>query len=136
ELARQDVIAAQDFVAQQGYTFSDADIRRCRQELANLDDGVQLKKVTRAADFYSTSGCRDLLFHVQEYRMNLLDIDRFLEESHLKFLGFNIESRVLMQFRQRFPWTDATTDLRLWAAFETENPMTFIRMYQFWVQKE
>jgi tetratricopeptide (TPR) repeat protein/2-polyprenyl-3-methyl-5-hydroxy-6-metoxy-1,4-benzoquinol methylase len=136
ELARQDVIAAQDYVAQRGYTSSDADIRRCRQDLARLADDIRFKSVTRVADFYSTSGCRDLLFHVQEHRMNLPEIDRFLGENDLKFLGFHIGSRILTQFRQRFPWTDATTDLKLWHAFETENPMTFIRMYQFWVQKE
>ena len=27
------------------------------------------------------------------------------------------------------------TDLDRWHAFETENPMAFVNMYQFWVQK-
>ena len=26
------------------------------------------------------------------------------------------------------------TDLDQWHAFETENPMAFVNMYQFWVQ--
>ena len=72
----------------------------------------------------------------QEHRMTLPEIATFLTEKHLKFLGFNIESHILMQFRQRFPWSEAVTDLNLWHDFETENPTTFIRMYQFWVQKE
>src|SRR5262245_16284650 len=136
ELARQDFRAAQGYVAQRGYTCSDAHIRRCRQDLARLSDDISFKRVMRVADFYSTSGCRDLLFHVQEHPMNLLEIDRFLWESRIKFVGFNIESRILMQFRQSFPRPDATSDLKLWHAFETENPTTFIRMYQFWIQKE
>jgi tetratricopeptide (TPR) repeat protein/2-polyprenyl-3-methyl-5-hydroxy-6-metoxy-1,4-benzoquinol methylase len=136
ELARQDIRAAQGYVAQRGYTCSAADIRRCRRDLTGLSDDISFKRVTGVADFYSTSGCRDLLFHVQEHPMNLEEIDRFLTENHLKFLGFNIEGRILMQFRQRFPWPHATSDLKLWHAFETENPTTFIRMYQFWVQKQ
>jgi hypothetical protein len=28
------------------------------------------------------------------------------------------------------------TDLDRWHAFETENPMAFVNMYQFWVQKD
>ena len=28
------------------------------------------------------------------------------------------------------------TDLDSWHAFEAENPMTFVNMYQFWVQKD
>ncbi len=133
ELARQDIIAVQAFISQRGYSHSETDIRRCRQELAKFDP---LKKLTKIADFYSTSACRDLLFHVQEHRMTLPEIGTFLTENHLKFLGFNIESQILIQFRQRFPWSEAVTDLHLWHDFETENPTTFIRMYQFWVQKE
>jgi hypothetical protein len=75
ELARQDVIAARKFVADRGYTFSETDIRRCRQDLTRLANGIQFKSVTKIADFYSTSGCRDLLFHAQEHRMNLIKID-------------------------------------------------------------
>jgi hypothetical protein len=37
------------------------DIRRCRQELLSS----RLEGVTKAGDFFSTSECRDLLFHFQ-----------------------------------------------------------------------
>ena len=136
KLARQDVIAAQEFVSQRGYTSSDADIRRCRQDLAKLGDDINLKKVTRVADFYSVSACRDLLFHVQETQLTLPKISAFLIENGLKFLGFDISGTVLQKFRRRFSDDKAVTDLKLWHLFETENPTTFIRMYQFWVQRE
>ena len=35
----------------------------------------------------------------------------------------------------RFPTDRAMTDLTCWDLFESENPATFTRMYQFWVQK-
>jgi hypothetical protein len=28
------------------------------------------------------------------------------------------------------------TDLGLWGVFESENPGTFLGMYQFWIQKK
>ena len=135
KLARKNVGAAQAFVSQRGYVASDRDIRRCRRELVELDDKKILPNLANTADFYSLSGCRDLLFNVQEHQMTLLEIDHFLSENSLRFLGFNVESWVLRQFRQRFSWNEAVNDLKLWHAFEVSNPATFIRMYQFWVQK-
>ena len=136
KLARRNISMAQAFVARRGFRPSDLDIRRCRSELAELDDATMIQDLARTADFYSTSGCRDLLFSAQEQQMTLPEIDRFLTEHDLEFLGFGMESSILTQFRQRFPWNKAFADLKLWHTFEVENPSTFIRMYQFWVQKK
>ena len=38
-------------------------------------------------------------------------------------------------YRGRFPDDPAMTDLDNWHVFETENPLTFLNMYQFWLQK-
>ena len=46
-------------------------------------------------DFFSTSECRDLLFHCQEHRFTLPQISAFLAESGLAFLGFELEGSVL-----------------------------------------
>lgn len=134
KLARKNISAARAFVLQHGYVASDSDIRRCRRELAELDDKAIFRDLTATADFYSISGCRDLLFNVQEHQMTLPEIDRFLTENDLRFLAFGIDSWILTQFRERFPG-EAVNDLKLWHVFEMENPMTFVRMYQFWTQK-
>jgi hypothetical protein len=68
ESARRDIVAARDFIARRGYGTSAQDIRRCRQELMDFPEGTPLKNVTYTTEFYSTSECRDLLFHVQEHR--------------------------------------------------------------------
>jgi hypothetical protein len=93
--------------------------------------GVALK----SGDFFSTSACRDLLFHVQEHRMTLTGIDAFLRENDLQFLGFEIDTNVLRAYKLRFPDDSAATNLGRWQIFENENPDTFIGMYQFWIQK-
>ena len=61
--------------------------------------------------------------------MALPQIAAFLAESNADFIEFNIDPRVLAQFKARFPAERAVDDLGLWHLFETENPDTFIEMY-------
>lgn len=135
ELARRDVVAARMFIAEQGYRPTAPDIRRCRQELMSFADGTSLKNVA-TGDFFTTSGCRDLLFHAKEHRFTLPDISAFLARENLTFLGFDLGARTRMQYRTRFPGDRSMTDLGLWHVFESENPATFLGMYQFWIQKK
>jgi Tfp pilus assembly protein PilF/SAM-dependent methyltransferase len=132
-LARSDIRAARALISERGYKETAADIRRCRQELLQFADGTPCKNVTRYSDFFSTSECRDLLFHVQESQFTIPEIKAFLAESGLSFLGFS--GPVAQAYRRRFPDDPAMVDLDRWHAFETENPMAFVNMYQFWVQK-
>jgi 2-polyprenyl-3-methyl-5-hydroxy-6-metoxy-1,4-benzoquinol methylase len=135
ELARRNVIKAREFIAARGYASTTDDIRRFRQDLTVKDMSVELQLLGKMSDFYSTSNCRDLLFHVQEHRLTLGQIESFLAEFGLHFIGFQLDPRVLHQYRARFPDDPACTNLRNWARFETYNPDTFIGMYQFWVQQ-
>jgi hypothetical protein len=91
--------------------------------------------ILSSPDFFSTSTCRDLLFHVHEHRMNLGEIGAFLDKNALSLLGFEIDVNVLHAYRARFPDDQAATDLGRWQIFENENPDTFANMYQFWIQK-
>jgi tetratricopeptide (TPR) repeat protein/SAM-dependent methyltransferase len=87
KMARQDIVDARRFIAERGYRPSAEDIRRCRQELTSFGDGTPLKRVTELSDFFSTSACRDLLFHVQEHQLTLREISAFLTQNRLEFLG-------------------------------------------------
>jgi tetratricopeptide (TPR) repeat protein/2-polyprenyl-3-methyl-5-hydroxy-6-metoxy-1,4-benzoquinol methylase len=133
-LARQDIVAARTFIAERGYQPTLNDIKRCREEMMAADDGTPLKNLTKIGDFFSASECRDLLFHVQEHRLSLPEIKRFLQEQALQFLGFDIDDSVITKYRARFPAAEVT-DLDRWHIFETENPNTFSSMYQLVVQK-
>ena len=81
------------------------------------------------------SGCRDLLFHVQEHQHTLPEIAAFLAEQKLQFLGFEIDPRVLALYGEINPDDPAMTDLARWDRFESEHPHVFAAMYQFSVQK-
>jgi Tfp pilus assembly protein PilF/SAM-dependent methyltransferase len=132
-LARSDIRAARAFIAERGYGESADDIRRCRQELLRCEEGSALHNVTKYADFFTTSECRDLLFHVQEQQLSIPEIAAFLRAHGLIFLGFT--GAVGHAYRARFPADVAMTDLEQWHQFETEHPMAFTGMYQFWMQK-
>jgi hypothetical protein len=135
ELARQDVVAARGFIAARGNEPTATDIRRCRQELLALEDASPLQRVTGRVDFFSMSGCRDLMFHVQEHRLTLPAIKSFLAEQGVRFLGFQLGHDAKRAYAVRFPDDRAMIDLDCWHVFETEKPETFAAMYRFWVQK-
>jgi tetratricopeptide (TPR) repeat protein/SAM-dependent methyltransferase len=134
ESGRADVVRARAFVAAHGFATTPDGIRDCRAAMLASDDPL-LAAACRRADFYSLSGCRDLLFHVEEHRLSLPEIAAFIEGAGLAFLGFDADAALLAKFAARFPEGGAQTDLGCWHAFETENPATFAAMYQFWVQQ-
>jgi SAM-dependent methyltransferase len=135
ESARQDVVAARSFIAAKGYASNAEGIRRCRQDLLSKDECLPFKRLASSGDFYVTSGCRDLLFHVKEHRFTVSQIRDCLIDLGLDFIGFGLEPRVAQRYRERFPDDKSKTNLDCWNDFEVEFPYTFAGMYQFWVRK-
>jgi SAM-dependent methyltransferase len=133
ELGRQDVVAARAFIGERGYDATPADIRRCRQDLLQ----TPMRSLTRFTDFFTTSECRDLLFHVQENRVTIPAIKDFLAANGLRFLGFEFDTPTQQEYRALFSGSGwSPTDLDRWHALETARPQLFSSMYHFWVQKD
>jgi Flp pilus assembly protein TadD/SAM-dependent methyltransferase len=133
EIARRDVVRLRKSIAEQGYGATADEIRRWRQDFMTLSGGISADG--RPSDLFTISGCRDLLFHVQEHRVTLTEIESFLRQNNLGFLGFDLAPDILQSYRVRFPKDEAATNLAQWHVFEEENPGTFVNMYQFWIQK-
>jgi 2-polyprenyl-3-methyl-5-hydroxy-6-metoxy-1,4-benzoquinol methylase/Flp pilus assembly protein TadD len=131
ELGRAEIFAARRFIAERGFGATAADIRNCRQALL----ATPLRSLTRAGDFFNTSGCRDLLFHVQEQRFTIERIKGFLEAQKLAFLGFELDAATLQDYSTKNRNDRPLLDLESWAAFERGRPDTFAGMYQFWCQR-
>jgi tetratricopeptide (TPR) repeat protein/2-polyprenyl-3-methyl-5-hydroxy-6-metoxy-1,4-benzoquinol methylase len=134
KIARRGIGEAQRRIAQWGYTTSAHDIRRCRQDLLDVEKSPDLA-IANSDDFFGVSSCRDLLFHTQEHWTELPAIAAFLRDNDLIFLGFETDDATLLAYRRRFPGDPAATNLRNWDTFESENPDTFSGMYRFWIQK-
>jgi tetratricopeptide (TPR) repeat protein/2-polyprenyl-3-methyl-5-hydroxy-6-metoxy-1,4-benzoquinol methylase len=134
QIARRHVVKVRELITARGYGSTPDDVRRFRQE-AVRDASPEVQCLSKSPDFYSTSECRDLLFHAQEHRLTLGQIESFLSEFGLHFIGFELEARVLHQYRARFTDDPSGTNLRNWARFEADNPDTFAAMYRYWIQK-
>jgi len=135
EIARRDIVKVRSMIAEEGIGSSAQEIRAYRKHLLELKNADGFGLATSSSDFFSTSACRDLLFHVQEHRMTLPVLSIFFKENNLNFLGFEIDSSVTRSYKTRFPNDPSATDLNNWHIYEEENPDTFKSMYQFWIQK-
>jgi len=135
EAARRSIVEARALIAQRGYSSAIGDIRKCREEIFYGDADGRWRRITTSADFYSVSGCRDLLFNVMEHRFTISQISSFLTEHGISFLGFDAEPQVIQGFQRLFP-TAPLTDLQHWHAFEMANPLAFRYMYVFSVRKD
>jgi len=135
--ARREITEARGFLAARRFGSSAAEVRRGRRELAVFEDGKLITRIAKFSDYCSTSGCRDLLFHVQEHTLTLGQISEFFAKNGLMFIGFDeLPQWIFTRYRTRFPHDRAMTDLGLWSTFEEEHPDTFVAMYQFWLQKQ
>lgn len=136
ELARQDIVRVRKLITEDGLGSSPQEIRDYRKHLLDLKGSRDYGFATSSSDFFSTSACRDLLFHVQEHRMTLPILASFIKDQNLNFLGFDTDSFVIHAYKKRFPNDPSATNLDQWHIYEEENPTIFARMYQFWVQKK
>jgi ubiquinone/menaquinone biosynthesis C-methylase UbiE len=131
ELARANIVSAQRRAAALGVS-----MRAFRQEILRERDSAEARELLQWPEFYSASGCRDLLFHRHERRFTIPKIRRFLEKQKLDFLGFLFrDARALKQYRSMFPDAEIT-DLESWHAYEVRNPDTFRHLYCFYCQKQ
>jgi SAM-dependent methyltransferase len=131
ELGRRPVARARELIAAEGFSADASGIRACRAAIRARSDDPLLAAIARNEDFFSMSGCRDLMFHVQETCFTLPQIEAMLGRLGLRFLGFEFpdSGQILARYRARYA---DPLDLKSWHRFEREFPDSFARMYQFW----
>ena len=117
-------------------SYSADTVRELRADiLARPDDDPVKAPALFARDFYSQSGCRDLLMHVQEHEHSVADIARMMDECGVEFLGFELAAEAKARYRELNPHDPDGVDLQSWARFEEAHPGVFAGMYQFSAQK-
>lgn len=104
-------------------------IRAFRQEILALPDDHPAKGVTQGRDFFSISGTRDLLFHVQEHHFTIPMVAELIEKSGLRLREFGKSKKPESRFKE-MGFTDPT-DLSAWQKVEERYPGTFSNMYKF-----
>ena len=135
EIARSAVVAARNFIHRNDFAPTLPGIRACRKAIFAMAEDEPAKKVIDHPDFYSTSSCRDLLFHVQEHRYLLQDIKIAIDGLGMQFVGFDpiIGSHLARLYARLFPDDPTMTNLDHWQVIEADphNQLPFV----FWVQK-
>lgn len=137
EMARQSVVAARTYIAEQNLSPSSDNIKAMRDYISSLPKDHEMAPVRDGFDFFTTSSCRDLIFHVQEHRFTWLQIKDCLDELGLKFEGINEdEVRYVNAFEQKFgPDPALKKDIMKWHELEQDHPLLFFGMYQFLCSK-
>ncbi len=136
ELGRRGVVRARELIAARSIPDSPEAMRAFRQEIIAADPAREPELAALVnADIYSMSELRDLVFHVQEHRYTIPQIEAALRTLDLEFLGFETVPETLRRFRLQYPEPGAERALSRWHAFEQENPAIFAGMYQFWCGK-
>ena len=133
ELARQHIIVMREEISKAGFVSSDAAMKSFRTTAMKSDQNHH-KKILGFSDFYSLSELKDLLFHVQEHRFTIPQIQYCLSELGLKFCGFEAD-QIVSHFKLANTGAGDPYDLDKWQAYEEANPSIFVGMYQFWCQK-
>jgi tetratricopeptide (TPR) repeat protein/SAM-dependent methyltransferase len=136
ERARHGVVAARRLIARHGLGTDLEGVRAARQLVLAEPEGSPARSVTVGKDFYSASGARDLVMHVQEHRFATAQLGEMLRTLGLELLGFEFsDPSVPAAYRSRFPDDPAAASLENWGRFEDEHPEVFAGMYQFWCAK-
>jgi len=134
ELARKHIVQIRDEIEQSNIESSHDAMKSFRNKIVNSEEEHH-KWIPMSHDFYNRSALRDLLFHVQERRFTIPQIEASLSSLGLVFCGFENES-IVQKFKMSGNTTEtALYDLEKWDTFEKENPSIFAGMYQFWCQK-
>jgi hypothetical protein len=136
ERARADVVMARDEIRAAALAPVDADIRAFRARVLSAPAGAPLAALAESEDLYTTSACRDLLFHHMEHRFTIPGIAAALDEMQMDFVGFEAPIPGALQDYRAFNPADSTmTDLSGWERFEASRPELFAALYVFWCQK-
>ena len=133
ELARQPGVAIREEIRQSGIGLSDLEMKLFRTMVMHSNKNHH-KRILSFHDFYSLSELKDLLFHVQEHRFSIPQIQDCIAKLELKFCGFEADI-IIDNFKLTNPAEDDLYNLDKWQAYEESNPRTFTGMYQFWCQK-
>lgn len=131
KLARTAITEARAKIAADGYTDSIEDIRAFRTVARQIQDLY----FCNSPDFFTTSACRDLLFHRQEHQFTIPMIQEALKTLRLEFLGMDLTSEQHLQYFKLFPNDTNGQKLEHWDIMEHENPRLFSGMYSFWCYK-
>lgn len=132
ESGRPEVVAAAALRRAQALPATAEGIRQLRRIIRRLPRDHPAAGARDSLDFFSLSGCRDYLFHVQEHRFRLPEVTAMLRAAGLRLVTIGLKSGDREEFRRGF---GDETDLAAWHAYEEAHPGCFGSMYEMRLAK-
>ena len=133
EIARKNIVKIREKINSLEIKTTKKNIINFRKDIFE-DTYKTWNSIKYSPDLYSTSGVRDLLFHIQEHRFTIPKIEECMKDLNLKFLGFE-DTYVINKYQKVYDKNNDLYDLKKWVEYENNNPRIFSGMYQFWCKK-
>jgi len=118
-----------------------AELRAVRKNILALPlDHLVRRHLVQCTEFYSYTGCLDLLFHPCERSYTLLQVDGMLQTAQLRPIGVYFQDmehglKVRTAFCKLHHQPEDMKDLRKWHQFEQDHPDSFGRMHVIFCEK-
>jgi len=131
---RADVAAVRELVTRLSLPPDTQGIRKVRQKVFAGSAPSDVAIMTRP-DFYTVSGCRELLFHVPVTRYALDGVYNMVEQHGLRMVGLFADPVVRTTYRKACPDDPNMADRTSVIRFERDNPKAFRSVYQLLCEK-
>jgi len=136
EYARRHVEDVRQWISAQNLQPTEDAIRKTRRLILDTPEGEAKRHVLSYNDFYSISGARDLMFHVEEHTFTFPEIDDALRNLGLECIGLQLSRPEIGEtYKHMFPGDPDMTNFHNWHDFEKLYQDSFSSMYQFWCRR-
>ena len=130
--ANRHLVKLRGLVAKLGIRQDSRYLRDFRTQILHRELGQDLLPVLGNREFYSMSGCRDLLFGSSRNLVTIPQIKSLLHRNRLEFLGFEFFSDDMNQeYSRLFPADKNRLNLDYWHQLEQQIPDAFRYGYRF-----
>ena len=130
--ARTEVTALRARLVADGVDLSTAKVSTLRQALLRGDYGAVTAALIHSVDFYSSSGCRDLLLNAREH---VYELPAFVEEAAaagFDWLALSAPVPVAAAAGAQFGKPAERLTVGEWHDFEADHPQSFGGMFDCW----
>lgn len=133
--ARAIVQLAHRLIAERGWQPDIDGIRALRAHILALPPTDPLAMLRHSDDFYSASGCRDLLFHRHETLFSLPELLAMVRDTGLAPVALDIDANAARLYADHFRAPPDRTAFDRWHMLEQRHAGLFAGMYHIWCRK-
>lgn len=126
---------AATYIRDKGYSSSVDDIRQFRRDLFSKQIGDPVLLCAETFDFFNLSECNDMLFHVQEHRYTLSDIEALAARHGMEIIDIFLSPTTQKSFQTLYPGA-SKLDFSLLDEYERQHPDSFMEMYRIYMKRK